>query len=188
MPHCAISRVNWPPVDGFSKKLIVSKPMQYISTFYGPRNLTYRRFKTKAKRSFETSANDYPLTQRRILEEPNPQLHRCENFIIRNRSVHHRVHNSLVTITDNMKKSTFWTLLSLRCLLILFSYLCKGPRYMFSDYNFCISCTIFTFSYNIGRFHNIVVLMMMSNRVIIVRRFERSVLFLRLVDRGVLNK
>jgi hypothetical protein len=77
--------------------------MQYISTFYGARNLTYRRIKTKAKRSFETSPNDYPLTQRRILEEPNPQLRRCENLIIRNSSVYHRVHNSLVTITDNMK-------------------------------------------------------------------------------------
>jgi len=77
--------------------------MQYISTFYGARNLTYRRLKTKAKRSFETSANDYPLTQRRISEEPNPQLHRCENIIIRSPNVHHRIHNSPVTITDNMK-------------------------------------------------------------------------------------
>jgi hypothetical protein len=68
----------------------------------------------KVRRFFETSANDYRLKQRRIPQELDPQLHRCENIIIRNPIVHHRVHNSLMTY-HGQHETNVLTLISLRC-------------------------------------------------------------------------
>jgi hypothetical protein len=39
----------------------------------------YSWLNVRTLRCLETSGSDYPLPQRRMLEECNPQVHRCEN-------------------------------------------------------------------------------------------------------------